>query len=396
MSKQQSAQLIITTEQSFNPETQEQAQIPNTINKKRLVICCDGTWNQLMSSYPTNVVKFAQSIKYTAKDKTPQLIFYLSGCGTGVNRLIDYVGGGAFGWGIDQIIQDAYQLLCMNYDANAQDEIYLVGFSRGAYIVRCLAGMIYQCGLLKRSKIREIPKAYQMYRNSKIQPNDPIAQKFREDNSKKMEKIDVQKDYLKHRVPIKMLGCWDTVGALGLPDISSLLPISQLWNQRYEFYDPTLSPIVENAFHAVAIDEKRKVFPSTPMVKNAKNPDQVVEEVLFAGEHGCIGGGTKEYRGLSDYTLKWMLNKAKKLGLEFDVNQLDKEFQLKPDPNTEFNNSVTGFYALGGEQWRPIKSSKVAIHYSVIKRLKARPDYRPINLNPMLNDLIYLQKNSNS
>ncbi|MHC5595002.1 MAG: DUF2235 domain-containing protein [Nostoc sp.] len=372
--------------QSLNPETKEQPKDSNVIKKKRLVVCCDGTWNQLTSSYPTNVVKFARSINYTARDQTPQLVFYLSGCGTENDHLIDRIGGGAFGWGIDKIIQDAYRLLCMNYDVDAEDEIYLVGFSRGAYIVRCLAGMIYKCGLLRRAKIREIPKAYELYRDSKISPNDPTAQKFRQDNSKKTENIDDQKDYLKYRVPIKMLGCWDTVGALGVPDITPWLPIAKLWNQKYEFYDATLSPIVENAFHAVAIDEKRKTFPSASMEKNEKNPKQRVEEVLFVGEHGCIGGGTKEYRGLSDYPFKWMLDKAQNLGLELDIEDAVEEFKIKPDPNTEFNNSVTGFYALGGEEWRPIKSSKVVVHSSVIKRLKARPDYRPGNLTSLLKD----------
>ncbi|MBX9256331.1 DUF2235 domain-containing protein [Desmonostoc muscorum CCALA 125] len=370
----------MTTEESFNPETQEQAKNPNMIKKKRLVVCCDGTWNELTSSYPTNVVKFAGSVKYTASDQTPQLVFYLSGCGTENDDLIYRIGGGAFGWGIDKIIQDAYRFLCMNYDKDAQDEIYLIGFSRGAYIVRCLAGMIYKCGLLRRSKIRGIPKAYELYRDSKINPNAEQAKKFREYNSKKIES---KKDYLKYRVPIKMLGCWDTVGALGIPDITPWLPISKLWNQKYEFYDATLSPIVENAFHAVAIDEKRKIFPSTPMKKNEKNINQKVEEVLFVGEHGCIGGGTKEYRGLSDYPFQWIVNKAQNLGLEFE-----DDLQFDPNSNTQFNNSVTGFYALGGEEWRPIKSSTIAIHYSVIKRLKDCPDYRPGNLNSMIKDLL--------
>jgi len=369
----------------------EEVSEPKTLKKKkRLIVCCDGTWNELASSYPTNVVKFTRSIKYTADDQTPQLISYISGCGTAEDDdLIERLGGGAFGWGIDRIIQDAYRFLCMNYDVDAQDEIYLVGFSRGAYTVRCLAGMIYKCGLLRRSKIREIPKAYHLYRDSKISPNDPKAQKFRKDNAKK---IDTEKDYLQYRVPIKMLGCWDTVGALGIPDLTPWLPLVKLWNQKYEFFDAKLSPIVENAFHAVAIDEKRKTFPSTPMERNKKNPDQVVQQVLFIGEHGCVGGGTKEYRGLSDYSLQWMINQAKKLGLEFYSNENDsEEFQIKPDVTTKFDNRVTGFYALGGEEGRVIQSSKIVVHYSVVERLKTDPNYRPQNLNTILKDLIQIK-----
>lgn len=79
-----------------------------------------------------------------------------------------------------------------------------------------------------------------------------------------------KEDYLKYRVKIKMLACWDTVGSLGIPDLIPWLQISKIWNKRYEFFDATLSPIVENAFHAVAIDEKHKCFPSTPMEKTTK------------------------------------------------------------------------------------------------------------------------------
>ncbi|GBL15555.1 hypothetical protein MTo_02869 [Microcystis aeruginosa NIES-1211] len=359
----------------------------HTSKKKRLVVCCDGTWNQLASSYPTNVVKFARLVKHSADDQTPQIVHYISGSGTAEDdNLIERLGGGAFGWGIDRIIQDAYRFLCMNYNVEAEDEIYLVGFSRGAYIVRCLAGMIYKCGLLSRSKIRELPKAYQLYRNFKISPNAPEYQKFRQDNSKK---IDTEQDYLQYRVPIKMLGCWDTVGALGVPDVVPWLSLDKLWNRKYEFFDARLSPIVENAFHAVAIDEKRKSFPSTAMEKNEKNPEQVVQQVFFAGEHGCIGGGTEKYRGLSDCTLKWMIDEAKKLGLEFDLTEkYGEEFQIKPEPTTKFDNRVTGLYALGGEAWRPIKSAKVAVHGSVVERLKADPNYRPQNLLPLLQDLL--------
>ena len=369
------------------PDTTEPTKPSNTTKKKRLVVCCDGTWNELATSYPTNVVKFARLVKYTADDQTPQMVHYISGCGTEEDAdLIERLGGGAFGWGIDRIIQDAYRFLCMNYDVEAEDEIYLVGFSRGAYTVRCLAGMIYNSGLLSRSKIRELPKAYELYRNSKIKPNDPEAQKFREDNSKK---IDSEKDYLQGRVPIKMLGCWDTVGALGVPDLTPWLPLAKLWNRKYEFFDARLSPIVENAFHAVAIDEKRRGFPSSAMERSDKNPEQVVKEVFFAGEHGCIGGGTKEYRGLSDYTLQWIIHEAKKLGLEFDSTEnYSEEFQIKPEPTTKFDNSVTGVYALAGEGWRPIESLKVAVHYSVVERLKADPNYRPQNLTPLLNKLL--------
>uniref|UniRef100_A0A2P1CZG2 T6SS Phospholipase effector Tle1-like catalytic domain-containing protein n=2 Tax=unclassified Phormidium TaxID=2609805 RepID=A0A2P1CZG2_9CYAN len=392
--------IVIATESSATGETEqptiavnENEQSPQSPvvvgKKKRLVVCCDGTWHELTSAYPTNVLKLARLVKYTADDQTPQLVFYSSGSSredVNIPDLIDRLGDSAFRWGIDRLIQDAYRFLCMNYDPDSQDEIYLFGFSRGAYIVRCLAGMIYKCGLLRRSKIQEIRKAYELYRHSEIAHDSLEAQEFRQENSKKLSQGATD---LENNIPIKMLGCWETVGTLGIPDVLPLPAIEKIWNINYQFYDATLSPIVENGFHAVAIDEKRQVFPSTPLKKNEKNPNQVVEEVWFAGEHSCVGGGNKDYRGLSDYALQWMLQKAQNLGLEFYSTENDSEdFQIKPDPTTYFDNTVEGVYLLRGEGWRSIHSSRIAVHSSVVKRLKACPDYRPENLKSVIPHLL--------
>lgn len=377
---------------------------------KRLIVCCDGTWNELTNNEPTNVIKTARLIRQTAKkDNTPQIVHYLSGVGAGEVRLIDRIGGGAFGWGIDKVIQDAYQFLCNNYDPQYDpkwrekspeslekpDEIYIFGFSRGAYIARCLAGMIYKCGLVKRSEIRKIPEAYKLYRNRKIKPNDEECRTFRGKNSKQ---INTDIDYLYHRVPIKFLGCWDTVGSLGVPDLIPFLPIDKIWNQRYAFHDAELSPIVENAFHAVAIDEKRKTFAHSPMRKGGKNPKQVVEEVLFAGEHGCVGGGTPEYKGLSDCALLWMLQKASAVGLEFyqpedqteDKEKVSiEEFVISPDPTTKFDDKVKLFYRLGGVKLRTITiEENMKIHKSVKERMEFYKNYRPKNLSEALYEKI--------
>jgi hypothetical protein len=195
--------------------------------------------------------------------------------------------------------------------------------------------------------------------------------------------------YLYHRVPIKFLGCWDTVGSLGVPDLIPWLPIDKLLNKKYAFHDAKLSPIVENAFHAVAIDEKRKTFVNSPMEKSGKNPMQVVEEVWFAGEHGCVGGGTPEYKGLSDCALLWMLEKAQAVGLEFyqredqtaDNEEITKEFQITPKPETKFDDKVKLFYRLGGVKLRSITGENINIHDSVKERIKFyKGDYHPNNL----------------
>jgi uncharacterized protein (DUF2235 family) len=352
--------------------------------KKRLIICCDGSWEDSTSAYPTNVVKFAESIKYIAEDQTPQIVF-LSGSGTPEdNEFIKSLGNETFGWGLDRMIQDAYRFLVLNYNPTTEDEIYLLGFSRGAYIVRCLASFIDKCGILKRSKIKEIPLAYQLYRDHTVSSDSAKAQQFRAANAKKIE---TEKEDFQDRIPVKMLGCWDTVGSFGIPDLTPWFPLAKFYHKKYEFSNTKLSPIIQNAFHAVAIDEKRKNFPSTPIKANPENPEQVVKEVLFVGEHTCLGGGKKEYQGLSDYPLQWMINQAKKLGLEFDSTTSEsEEFQIKPDPTIKFDNTVKGL--LGGEQWRYFNTKVVTVHHSVVKRLKAFSDYRPKSLEPFLQALL--------
>ncbi|MFM7711745.1 MAG: phospholipase effector Tle1 domain-containing protein [Microcystis sp.] len=354
--------------------------------KKRLIICCDGSWEDSVSAAPTNVVKFAASIKHIAEDQTPQIIF-LSGYGSPEdNEFIKNLGNETFGWVLDQMIQDAYRFLVLNYNPTSEDEIYLLGFSRGAYIVRCLASFIDKCGILKRSKIEEIPQAYQLYRDHTVSSDSAKARQFRAANAKKIE---TEKEDFQERIPVKMLGCWDTVGNFGIPDLTPWFPLAKFYHKKYEFSNTKLSPIIQNAFQAVAIDEKRKNFPSTPIKANTENPEQVVKEVLFVGEHSCLGGGKKEYQGLSDYPLQWMMNQAKQLGLE--INSLppeSDEFPIKLDPTIKFDNTVKGLAALGGEEWRTFNAKVVTVHHSVVKRLKAFPDYRPKSLEPFLQALL--------
>ena len=332
---------------------------------KRLIVCCDGTWQKLSSNYPTNVVKIAKAIKNSAKDKTPQIVFYNEGIGT--EGKIDKLIGGAFGKGIDQEIQDAYRFLSLNYEKG--DEIYLYGFSRGAYTVRSLAGLIYCSGLPNRKNISEVPRAYKIYRKrikrGKVSiPETKEAINFRQENG--------------DRIPITFLGCWDTVGSLGIPDLISWLPVDEWINEKYKFHDTSLSPIIQNACHAVAIDEIRKVFDVTPMVKSDKNPHQNLHQVWFPGEHGCVGGGTEEHSGLSDSALKWMIDESKTLGLglEFDENQvLDG---INPEATIPFDNTLKVPYIFTGRNLRKIDFPH--FHPSVYERWSLVENYRPENL----------------
>jgi uncharacterized protein (DUF2235 family) len=276
--------------------------------------------------------------------------------------------GGVTGLGIDQKIQDAYRFLCLNYLPG--DEIYLFGFSRGAYTVRSLAGMLYCSGLLERPHITRAPEAYELYRNRDVKPKDRIA-------------VDYRQTY-GERVPITLLGCFDTVGSLGIPGLPAFKPLHEQLNKRYRFHDTTLNKSIQNGLHAVAIDEIREVFDVTPMKKNPDAENQRVIQVWFPGEHGCVGGGTKEHSGLSDAALQWMMDATGKLGLglEFDPSVIPTG--INPNPECDFKNDP-GIFKLAGIKYREVSDAVIDdLHESVIKRWQSRKDYRPKNLEKIL------------
>jgi uncharacterized protein (DUF2235 family) len=332
---------------------------------KRLIVCCDGTWNRLSGKYPTNVIKIAQAIRTLDDQGIPQLVYYEEGLGT---KWYDRWVGGILGWGIDANINNAYRFLCLNYESG--DEIYLFGFSRGAYTVRSLVGFIYRSGLLTRPNIRKISEAYRLYRNPKIEHDDPVAKDFRQNYSQYAE--------------IKALGCWDTVGSLGVPDLVPLLPFDRLINAKYRFHNTTLSGIIHNAFHAMAIDERRKSFIVTHMHRSKTNLNQYLEEVWFPGTHGCVGGGTSENRRLSDAALVWMMEKVGVLGLTFDQNRIEDGIVL--DSLANFSQEL-GIFRLAGIHNRTIKGGIETFHSSTRKRWCDRKDYRPRGLEPFAEQL---------
>ncbi|MBD2491156.1 DUF2235 domain-containing protein [Aulosira sp. FACHB-615] len=334
---------------------------------KRLVICCDGTWQQLTNAYPSNVVKLAQSVKPTANDGVPQIVFYDEGIGTENQKIL----GGATGLGIDRNIEDCYRFLVLNYVPG--DEIYLFGFSRGAYTVRSLAGMIYCSGLLDRPHITKAHEAYELYRKRNVKPKDKEA-------------VDYRNKY-GDRVPITLIGCFDTVGALGIPGLAAFKKVHDQLNQRYRFHDTTLNKDIQNALHAMAIDEIREIFDVTPMKPHPEAENQRVIQKWFPGEHGCVGGGTEEHSGLSDAALQWMIDSVGDLGLglEFDPNVIPTG--INPNYKCEFKNDP-GFFKLAGIKLRDVGDAIEELHDSTINRLKVRQDYRPKNLQKIIAKLL--------
>jgi uncharacterized protein (DUF2235 family) len=275
---------------------------------KRLVVCFDGTWKNADSgAAETNVQRIARAVRARGDGHTSQLTLYLRGVGsTGIalQRLL----GGITGEGVDDNIRSAYMFLAQNYVP--ADEIYVFGFSRGAFTARSLCGFIGCTGLLKRRHLDRLPQAWDYYRRT--EPRS--ARHF----------CDISGADCHFDVGIHFLGVWDTVGALGVP----VGILGELTAPSYQFHDTELGAAVRRAYHALAIDEHRDEFVPT-FWTGRKPPESRVEQVWFAGSHSDVGGGAADTR-LSDIPLRWMADKAIEAGLVLDDEVLPKSDALDP------------------------------------------------------------------
>lgn len=308
---------------------------------KRIAIFCDGTWNRSDAKTPTHVVRLAQALAPVAPDGVVQVPFYLPGVGSGqgvtmASRLTDKVLGGAFGLGLDARIAEAYRSLIFAYDPG--DEIYIFGFSRGAYTARSLAGLIRSAGIPSSVDIGRIPEAMDAYRarGPDTHPDSEKSKRFRAGLSPDTPTSEEDADWrvaqgMAHRDPLKIayLGVWDTVGALGLPGFLGLF--ARLVNEHYAFHDTELSRSVAAARHAVAIDERRRHFPPAlwsnidRLNRRAdEDPDRAgapYAQLWFPGNHGIVGGSGRVPE-LSAYPTDWIAKGAEAQGLRFRPDRL--------------------------------------------------------------------------
>ncbi len=349
-------------------------------------MCCDGTWNRPSADDDgeTNVQRMYKWTKEgRVDDQWEQITFYDSGVGSSTYDKKDQLLGGVTGKGIDQNIMDAYTFICMNYCPG--DELYFFGFSRGAYTARSLVGLIRNCGILLYNNISLVPKAYELYRNR----ND-----YARPDSSMM--IGFKKRYTHYsaegETKIKMIGVWDTVGSLGIP-----LPFFTNHNlAKYKFHDVTLSSFVDNAYHALAVDELRKPFqPSlwelSNTVKNDKSHPQQLEQRWFIGAHSNVGGGYSQCT-LRNATLQWISGKAQALGLQMNANEIEV---LQTNYKQAPAKSLSFFYKLLGVYWREISpgsandpgKKRETIDETVKKRWQEDTSYRPKNLGTKVTDL---------
>jgi uncharacterized protein (DUF2235 family) len=278
------------------------------MQKKRLVVCFDGTWNSAdMGRDETNVARIARAVRANSGDDgVPQLCLYLRGVGTSGSDIARLFAG-ATGEGIEDTIRSGYRFLAQNYvpadpeTGREADEIYLFGFSRGAFAARSLAGWLGATGLLKRQGLNFLAKAWDFYRTSP--ERNPTA--F-------LARHDTEMIALHPEVSVTFLGVFDTVGALGVP----VGLLAELTAGLFEFHNTEPSRVVRRAAHALAIDEHRDPF--VPTLWTGEAPaDAVIEQVWFAGAHADVGGGYG-LRTLADIPLMWMAGRAEAAGLRLD------------------------------------------------------------------------------
>lgn len=380
----------------------------------RIVIFCDGTWNSPTQAQPTHVHRLFEATK-ASRDQRP---VYVPGVGTGgskgkwqglIGKGLNKIGGGAFGWGLNDNIKQAYRALAMVYQPG--DQIMVFGFSRGAYTARSLVGMIRKVGILADAAPENIDAAFLLYRKPGAQnaPDQPHIIEERRRFSPHFATSKAELDYRAdhpvkdepagppHLVTVAYLGIWDTVGSLGIPT-SILGPIASIWNRQYRFHDTKLSRMVSAARHAVALDERRVFYRPALWDNLEQNPDgpglnrgdrsvtRPYQQVWFTGTHAILGGSAQT-RALTAIPLDWVAQGAQDLGLELKGALLDQA----PDPLSDSTELLDAplVYRLAGAllEWRKGPGHGVDLHGSVSKRVAARADYRPYSLRALKPEL---------
>ena len=357
---------------------------------KRIALFLDGTWNTVDDN--TNVWR----MKSLCAKSSEQLVYYSAGVGT---QSGERIVGGMFGIGIDKEVTDAYQWLVENYEPSAQ--LFIFGFSRGAFTARSLAGFISKCGLLKPGSPVSLNQLYGRYRKGG-QPRTVLSIANELDESKLSQEDKWIKKYSRP-IPIWFQGVWDTVGALGVP-----LPwFPKVSKSDFAFLETDLRINDTHAYHALAIDEHRKSFAPTLWTKNTPKQGDTfppraldnVEQRWFVGAHANVGGGY-ENDLLSQIPLNWLMNKSIAHGLIFtDKVEIDGNENTCPirDSYAEMGRGIYKALTFGKAFYRPIGAEPVDIGDAVIttinetidatvfERCRNDPEYRPMNLSDWAN-----------
>ena len=378
---------------------------------KNIIFCADGTWNKPVeetdqdSESPSNVFKLFNLLAGKQGDnihfnvvtgriseyekslisdtKTVQIAKYINGVGDS-NIKLNRILGGAFGFGLIERIARGYTFISRNYVEG--DKIYIIGFSRGAYTARALAGLIAAKGLLAKKFNQGEAASYDMAIRAWYSYRDGINQTSYQNRLQNLftaftsiknfvlKNTITDTDFIKN-IPIEAVAVWDTVGALGIPDFEFEDNRAEI-RDGFAFADNVLNAKVKLGFHAVSLDEMRLLF--TPTLWEKRDG---IKQVLFAGSHSDVGGGYKE-AGLSDGALKWMIDELgdKKVGVKF----LDEAYKIVGDSaamaHTEWAHLVGIAGKVGARQFKQlVQNSTINVHQSVLDRRALKPFVQYLN-----------------
>jgi uncharacterized protein (DUF2235 family) len=321
---------------------------------KNIAVFIDGTWetSHTLLKDDSNVARLLDALQRDDR----QIAHYVPGVGT------DWwvrLRGDTFGRDLTERVVGAYEFIIEHYEPG--DQVYLFGFSRGAFSARSLAGLIGAVGVLRREHARLAQSAYEAYRVATNRPEMPRHMK---------------QSYCHPDNAIAMIGVWETVGARGIP---SFLDAFDPYSHR--FHNTSLGEHVRAGFQALAIDERREDFQPT-LWTGTPAPGQIVEQVWFAGVHSDVGGGYSDDSSLADLTLEWMAKRAARAGLRLRSGSLPEIPQHACGGRV--HDPMTSLFRLRGARPRVIRPCD-AIHDSVRRRRESeacRPRYEPENLPP--------------
>jgi uncharacterized protein (DUF2235 family) len=371
---------------------------------KNIVVCADGTGNTTIKGRGTNVFKLYEAVDQSGHRTNPalraQAALYHDGVGTENMKWVRVITG-ATGWGLSRNVKQLYGEIARVYAPG--DRLFLFGFSRGAFAVRTLAGLIDACGILDLSAYPTnsafdagVDKAYAEYRTKygstaftwmagRKQPLTP------ERRAELRARFSVRIPEFQQGATeplIAFVGVWETVDAVGLPLRAA--DFVNTFVYRFKFADLTLSTTIGHACHALAVDEERESF--TPVLWNeakSKNPERI-EQVWFSGVHSNVGGGYPR-QGMSLVALDWMMTRAEMCGLRF--NAVERElYRGHADVDDKMYDSRAGlgvFY-----RWKPRNIREICqtngvgtakVHRSVFERIARNSEgYAPGSIPPSI------------
>lgn len=390
---------------------------------RKIILLSDGTGNSSAKVWRTNVWRTFEALDLSGSD---QVAFYDDGVGTSSFKPMALLGG-AFGLGLRRNVIALYKFACRNY-RDADDELFGFGFSRGAFTIRIVMGLIDSQGLVKADDEAELHSlasaAYRAYRRDRYHnlkfeaPYQWIRNKFGPDYPPKE---------VRRKVKITFVGVWDTVAAYGMPVDEMTRGIHQyLW--PIELPNNRLSASITRACQALALDEERTTFhPQLWDESRGANPhrgpidpagrrlieNERLSQVWFSGVHTNVGGGYPD-DALAYIPFVWMITEAARFGLKFKsdyANLPPHPGRMIADPDT-FKNAISkrdkdgriydprkgfgGYYRYGPRKLVPFLYPEVRkqeddevgvgvakIHESVFRRIDNHAHaYAPLGLPP--------------